>query len=161
MLPALSPRVMHRKDNIAHEGLFSAARRKVCQDCGVIARALFTAVAPGVHVRPVPLSRSSNVPLSARRSAAGPRVEGSLLCTSGLDGLARILDAHPRRPKTEIVTLPCLSQNSECRSIRGDDLDEFPELTGVWFSQGRVYGKVDLNGAPRRGWFKMYATKAA
>jgi hypothetical protein len=152
---------MHRKDNIVREDLFSAAWRKVHRGCGVIARALFPGVAQCVHASPVLLSSNSNLPFPARSSTVGPRVEGTLLCASGLDGLARILDAHRRRPEPEITTLPCLSQDTECVSVRGNDADEFPELTGVWFSQGRVHGKVDLSGAPRRGWFEMYATEAA
>ena len=90
-------------------------------------------------------------------------VEGSVLHASGLDGLAQILDAHPRHPETRIVpTAPrMLGELEESSSVPRGQANNLLELTGVWFSQGQVRGEVDLTSTPKRGWFEVYATEAA
>ena len=76
--------------------------------------------------------RAPNTPLGDRPGDNQVREEGSLLHASGLDALARILDAHPRRTETSIVpTTPrILSEFEPGPSVPHGHADRLPELPG-------------------------------
>ena len=75
---------------------------------------------------------------------------------SGFDDFERILDAHRRpQPMTEIPRRTSPSHANTC----GCNDDVLPGKAGVWFSQGRQRGVVDLSHSPKHGWFELYVQK--
>jgi hypothetical protein len=96
----------------------------------------------------------------AFRASCAPvttRTNRKLHCASGLEGLAQIVEAMPRKTTgSELALQPFESH----RPVQGLG-NELPELSGVWFSRGGLHGKVDLSSQPKRGWFEVFATEAA
>jgi hypothetical protein len=86
------------------------------------------------------------IPLGDVQSHSG----GVVCVATGVDKLERILDAH-RRDRVSTQLEACPSPKSE--DALDESADVLPELTAVWFKQGRRYGNVDLSRSPKRGWF--------
>jgi hypothetical protein len=103
-----------------------------------------------LHTIP-PSQKCSSLPV-----VAPPHIEGGLFCASGLEGLERILEAMPRKT-TGLELAPCVRTKQQSTHRRDN---EIPELSGFWFSHGRLHGKVDLRREPKRGWFEVYANEA-
>lgn len=91
-------------------------------------------------------------------AAAGPRGAGqTLFCVSGLDALEQIAAAMPRKVPEKAANTPLSDDNFSDRRPANDRDLAFPS---VWYSQGRVYGKVNLARDPKRGWFEIFVPKS-